>query len=86
MLIKRVYEVNPLACPQCGNAMKVVAFIQPPQQEVIQRILKHCGLWRQPGSRAPPQVQARAEDDVQPLQEVVYLDCPFDTEPFLAEV
>ena len=30
MLIKRVYEVDPLACPHCGGEMKVVAFIEPP--------------------------------------------------------
>ena len=28
MLIKRVYEVDPLSCPQCGAPMKVVAFIE----------------------------------------------------------
>ena len=26
MLIKRVYEVDPLSCPQCGGQMAVVAF------------------------------------------------------------
>ena len=31
MLIKRVYEVDPLACPNCGGVMKVVAFIEPPR-------------------------------------------------------
>ena len=31
MLIKRVYEIDPLACPKCGGQMKVVAFIEPPQ-------------------------------------------------------
>ena len=30
MLIKRVYEVDPLCCPQCGGQMKVVAFLEPP--------------------------------------------------------
>ena len=34
MLIKRVYELNPLACPQCGGEMIVVAFIEPPQSRV----------------------------------------------------
>ena len=52
MLIKRVYEVDPLACPKCGAGMKTIAFIEPPQGEVIEKILKHCGLW-QP-SRPPP--------------------------------
>ena len=54
MLIKRVYEVDPLACPQCGGEMKVVAFIEPPQGEVIEKILRHCGLWQSSEARAPP--------------------------------
>ena len=56
MLIKRVYEVDPLACPKCGGTMKVVAFIEPPQQEVIEKILRHCGLWRASSPRPPPEV------------------------------
>jgi hypothetical protein len=56
MLIKRVYEIDPRACPECGGQMKVVAFLEPPQGDVIEKILRHCGLWdprrrarRQPG-------------------------------------
>jgi hypothetical protein len=52
MLIKRVYEIDPLECAKCGGQMKVVAFIEPPQPDVIERILKHCGLWQAP--RPPP--------------------------------
>ena len=44
MLIKRLYEFDPLACPECGGQMKVVAFIEPPQGDVIEKILRHCGL------------------------------------------
>ena len=51
MLIKRVYEVDPLTCPHCGGDMKVVAFIEPPQGDVIEKILRHCGLWQ---PRPPP--------------------------------
>ena len=59
MLIKRVYEVDPLACPCCGSQMKIVSFIERGQTEVIERILRHCGLWEGPlrtnaGPRAPP--------------------------------
>ena len=57
MLIKRVYEVDPLSCPQCGGAMQVVAFIEPPQGEVIEKILKHAGLWQASAPRAPPDVE-----------------------------
>ena len=31
MLIKRVYEIDPLCCPKCQGQMKVIAFIEPPQ-------------------------------------------------------
>jgi len=54
MLIKRVYEIDPLACTKCGGQMKVVAFIEPPQGDVIEKILRHCGLWHSPSPRAPP--------------------------------
>ena len=54
MLIKRVYEADPLTCPQCGGQMAVVTFIEPPQADVIERILRHCGLRRCSAARAPP--------------------------------
>ena len=57
MLIKRVYEVDPLSCPECGGQMKVVSFIEPPQADVIEEILRHCGLWQSATPRAPPGVQ-----------------------------
>ena len=40
MLIKEVYEIDPLTCPHCGSQMKVVAFIEPPQDEVVEKILR----------------------------------------------
>ena len=54
MLIKRVYEVDPLACPKCDGQMKVIAFIEPPQGAVIEKILRHCALWRDSSPRPPP--------------------------------
>ena len=36
--------------------MKVVAFIEPPQGEVIEEILRHCGLWQSSIPRGPPDV------------------------------
>jgi len=57
MLIKRVYEVDPLSCPRCGSEMAIVAFIDPPQGEVIEKILRHCGLWRRAAPRPPPDVE-----------------------------
>ena len=54
MLIKRIYEADPLTCQKCGGRMEVVAFIEPPQQDVIEKILRHCGLWQASSPRPPP--------------------------------
>jgi len=40
------------ARPECGGGMKVIAFIEPPQGDVIEEILRHCGLW--PSTPRPP--------------------------------
>jgi hypothetical protein len=56
MLIKRVYEVDPLCCPRCGSQMAVISFFEPPQREVIEKILGHCGLWQASAPRGPPDV------------------------------
>jgi hypothetical protein len=58
-LLWRVYEVDPLLCPKCGRPMRVISFIEARQQEVIEKILRHCGLWEGPlrtlaAARAPP--------------------------------
>jgi hypothetical protein len=37
--------------------MQVVSFIEPPQGEVIEKILKYCGLWRASAPGAPPDVE-----------------------------
>jgi len=61
-LIKRVYEVDPLLCPHCGKQMRIIAFIEKKDQyDVIGRILKHCNLWREPVSRAPPKFTLEPE-------------------------
>jgi ribosomal protein S27E len=52
--IKKVWEVDPLACPKCGNEMKIISFIT--EAEVIRKILEHLGVWEEkaPVERAPP--------------------------------
>ncbi|MGQ9853611.1 MAG: hypothetical protein ACUVTG_09445 [Candidatus Oleimicrobiaceae bacterium] len=37
-LIRKVYEVDPLRCPECGGEMKVVSFIEKCQAEVVEKI------------------------------------------------
>jgi hypothetical protein len=79
MLIKRVYEVDPLECPKCHGQMKVVSFIEPPQADVIKRILKHCGLWHPSTPRPPPpkdspvRTSDGCRDDGEP-RELTYVD------------
>ena len=52
-LIKKVWEVDPLECPNCGGEMKIIALID--ERAVIEKILRHLGLWVGYGaSRAPP--------------------------------
>ena len=96
MLIKRVYEVDPLCCPQCGGQMKVVSFIEPPQADVIEEILQHSGLWQSPTPRAPPDVDGLvleldaaysassidSSDQVDQCQELTYVDIDTFLESF----
>ena len=88
MLIQRVYEVDPLECPECGGQMKVVSFLEPPQADVIEKILQHCGLWPSSSPRAPPEVaelvleldaaftdsSLESADQADPSQELTYVD------------
>ena len=50
-MIQKIYEVDPLRCPKCNGAMRILAFIE--DQEVIRKILSHLGLWKRT-PRAPP--------------------------------
>ena len=45
-----------MCCPECGGQMNVVSFIEPPQPDVIEALLTHCGLWQSRSARAPPEV------------------------------
>jgi len=53
-LIKQVYASDPIRCPKCGAEMKTTAFIERHQTDVIEKILRHCGLWEEQAARAPP--------------------------------
>ena len=54
ILIRKIWEVDPLKCPKCGGVMKVISIIDAKQADVIQRILKSLGLWTEDSPRAPP--------------------------------
>ncbi len=73
--------------------MKVVAFLEPPQGEVIEKILRHCGLWHASTPRASPDVDGSvleldaaystssisSPDQADQSQELTYVD--IDTFP-----
>ena len=48
--IRKVYETDPLICPNCQGEMRLISFLDQP--DVIQKILEHLGLWEE--SQAPP--------------------------------
>jgi len=52
-LLKKVFAVDVLACPDCGGRLKLVAFIAEPT--VACRILDHLGL----DSQGPPVARAQ---------------------------
>lgn len=54
--IKKIWEVDPLTCPNCGGEMKIISFITEPS--VIRQILQHIGLWQGSLSRDPPDMKA----------------------------
>ncbi len=54
MLIQRVYQADPLLCPKCGGTMKIIAFIEARQGDLVRSILEHCGLWHDPPLTPPP--------------------------------
>ena len=80
-LIKKVWEADPLLCPRCQKEMRIVALLD--DRTVIERILRHLGLWQQgvrvSPARAPPEL---VEGVIEP-----WLDDPFpdyDVEPVMA--
>ncbi len=58
-LIKKIYEVDPLICPECSGPMRLISFIE--EEEVIRKILEHLKLWEEPEPRPPPAVPEQVE-------------------------
>ena len=61
-LLQQIFEVDPLACPSCHGAMRIVAFIT--QTSVIDQILTHlrtrASRAAHAGPRSPPSTRALA--------------------------
>jgi hypothetical protein len=51
-LIAKVYQVDPLVCPRCGQRMSLIAFVT--DQMAISKILDHPGLSTPEAAKPPP--------------------------------
>ncbi|MGB8953029.1 MAG: hypothetical protein WCC06_10250 [Candidatus Aminicenantales bacterium] len=63
-MIRKVYEVDPMTCPQCGGTMKIIAFIT--DIGAVDRIIDHLKLTfvaeKPPPSRVIEQVVLMAAE------------------------
>jgi hypothetical protein len=81
-LVNRVFEVDPLECPHCGSKMKIISFIERGQRDVVEKILRHCGLWEGPlrtlaTARSPPASEDSDRDLAEPRELQLVLDPEF---------
>ena len=53
-MIRKVYEVDPMLCPQCGGMMKVIAFLT--DYSVVDKIINHLKLTFVTERPPPPRV------------------------------
>lgn len=58
--------------------MKIVSFIDPPQSEAIEKILRHCGLCKASAPRGPPDpvslVHDLDYDSMEHTPELMFID------------
>lgn len=67
-LLRKVFALDVLACPECSGRMQLIAFIA--SEPVARRILDHLGL----DATGPPLARAQAPDDLldpAPVHDVV---------------
>jgi hypothetical protein len=57
-LLRKVFALDVLACPECSGRMQLIAFIA--SEAVARRILDHLGL----DATGPPLARAQAPDDL----------------------
>jgi len=56
-LLRRIFEVDPLLCPRCGETMRIIALITEPR--VATKILRHLAA-KPADQRGPPQASTAA--------------------------
>jgi len=65
MLLARIYESAPLACPRCGADMQIIAFVTDGVS--VRRILDHIGEPADPPRIAPARGPPAWEEEAEPL-------------------
>ncbi|WP_434479298.1 transposase [Gemmatimonas sp.] len=62
VLLQQIFEVDPLACPTCRGAMRLVAFITQPSviDQIPTHLRTHASREAHAGPRSPPSTQAPA--------------------------
>ena len=74
MLLARIYESAPLACPQCGADMRIIAFVTDGVS--VRGILEHIGEPAQPPPIAPARGPPAWEEEAEPLPQLAPLAQP----------
>jgi hypothetical protein len=86
-IIQKIYEVDPLVCPKCQGAMRIISFIE--DQQVIRNILTYLGLWLF-RTRPPPRIHdppnreyAPADLQIQPHTDTIYGDLEYTWDDYI---
>jgi hypothetical protein len=53
-MIRKVYEVDPMLCPECGGQMRIIAFLT--DYSVVDRIINHLKLALVASKPPPPRI------------------------------
>jgi len=53
-MIRKVYEVDPMICPQCGGKMKIIAFLT--DYALVDKIINHLKLTFVADRPPPPHI------------------------------
>jgi len=53
-MVRKVYEVNPLLCPECGAEMKIITFIE--DHKVVDKNIRHLKISFMAERPAHPQI------------------------------
>ncbi len=72
VLIKAVFEADPLKCPKCGGTIKIISPIE--EDDVIRKILKHCNLRKDSAPGPPPLEKTPRKEDCGPQCDYSFFD------------